>query len=110
MPKAYVRLTSPSCATRRRPELRPATWDEALRTARLPASGRRSRRRGRRSVGIFSCSKATNEVNFAAQKLSRVGPGQQQHRQLQPHLTRALCRRSGDRVRRWWRNQLISRG
>jgi formate dehydrogenase major subunit len=23
-------------------------------------------------VGIFSCSKATNEVNFAAQKLSRT--------------------------------------
>ena len=26
----------------------------------------------RAPVGIFSCSKATNEVNFAAQKLSRV--------------------------------------
>ena len=26
----------------------------------------------RAPVGIFSCSKATNEVNYAAQKLSRV--------------------------------------
>ncbi len=27
---------------------------------------------GGRSVGIFSCSKSTNEMNYAAQKLART--------------------------------------
>ena len=89
--------------------LRPATWDEALDRI---AAGLRAAGDGARPDGRSGCSaarKATNEVNFAAQKFARAGPRQQQHRQLQPHLTRPLCRRSGDRVRRWRRNQLISR-
>jgi formate dehydrogenase major subunit len=49
--------------------LRPSTWDEALdRAARGFAA---ARARGPHSFGIFSCSKATNEMNFAAQKLAR---------------------------------------
>ncbi len=50
--------------------LRPATWDEALDRA---AEGfRRSRdQHGGRSIGVFSCSKSTNEMNFIAQKLAR---------------------------------------
>jgi formate dehydrogenase major subunit len=55
-------------------ELRPATWDEALdRTvsAFRTAVGRKTAD-GHSSIGIFSCSRSTNEVNFAAQKLSRT--------------------------------------
>lgn len=51
--------------------LRAASWDEALERA---ARGIRDAvdRHGPRSFGMFSCSKATNEVNFVAQKLARV--------------------------------------
>ena len=79
VPKRYVRLTQPLVRESKGGPLRPATWDEALeRTAAglraaiaagTPASG------GPSPVGIFSCSKATNEVNFAAQKLARVALG-----------------------------------
>ena len=54
--------------------LRPATWDEAL--GRAAAGIRQSvDRHGPSSFGIFSCSKATNEVNYAAQKFIRAGIG-----------------------------------
>jgi formate dehydrogenase major subunit len=54
--------------------LRPASWDEALDRAahglrRAVANG------GPDAVGFFSCSKATNEVNYVAQKLMRVAIG-----------------------------------
>lgn len=54
--------------------LRPATWDEALDRA---ADGLRRARdvHGGRSIGIFSCSKSTNEMNFVAQKLARAALG-----------------------------------
>jgi formate dehydrogenase major subunit len=53
--------------------LRPASWDEALERA---ASGFASvRAEGERSIGVFSCSKSTNEMNFIAQKLARVAFG-----------------------------------
>ena len=73
MPKDYLRLTTPLVrdGDRRTGVLRPASWDEALDRA---AAGLREagRQHGPRTYGIFSCSKATNEVNFAAQKFSRV--------------------------------------
>jgi len=73
VPKEYVRLTQPLVrdGDRLTGTLRPATWDEALaRTADgLRAAGAAH---GPRTFGVFSCSKATNEVNFAAQKFSRV--------------------------------------
>jgi predicted molibdopterin-dependent oxidoreductase YjgC len=52
-------------------ELRPATWDEALDRA---ADGFRRTRdeHGGGSIGVFSCSKSTNEMNFIAQKLART--------------------------------------
>ncbi len=51
--------------------LRTATWDEALE--RAAAGFRRSRdEHGGRSIGLFSCSKSTNEMNFIAQKLART--------------------------------------
>ncbi len=78
MPKSYVRLTHPLVRDTKGGELRQATWDEALdRTvAGLRAALDRPRPEGAKApVGIFSCSKATNEVNYAAQKLSRVVMG-----------------------------------
>ena len=52
-------------------ELRPAGWPEALGAA---ATGlRRSLdRHGPTSFGAFSCSKATNELNYALQKFART--------------------------------------
>jgi len=51
--------------------LRPASWDEALDRA-AAGLGRAAEAGGAHAVGIFSCSKATNEVNFLAQKFARV--------------------------------------
>jgi formate dehydrogenase (hydrogenase) len=54
--------------------LRPASWEEAL--ARAAAGFRRNRDTlGGQSIGFFSCSKSTNEMNFIAQKLARVVMG-----------------------------------
>jgi predicted molibdopterin-dependent oxidoreductase YjgC len=64
----YARLTQP--LVRSNGALRPATWEEALDRA---AHGFRSavERYGPDTFGMFSCSKATNEVNFIAQKFTR---------------------------------------
>jgi predicted molibdopterin-dependent oxidoreductase YjgC len=67
MPGRYTRLTRP--LVRDGGELRPASWDEALDRA---AAGFRKALDEGAQTGLFSCSKATNELNFAAQKLSRV--------------------------------------
>jgi formate dehydrogenase major subunit len=53
--------------------LRPATWDEAL--DRATAGFASARAAGGSSIGVFSCSKSTNEMNFIAQKLARVAFG-----------------------------------
>jgi formate dehydrogenase major subunit len=49
---------------------RPATWDEALTRV---ANGFRAQgaAHGPRAVGMFSCSKTTNELNYTAQKFMR---------------------------------------
>lgn len=67
--RGYARLTQP--LVRENGVLRPATWGEALDRA---AEGfkRNVAARGGDALGIFSCSKSTNEVNFLAQKLARV--------------------------------------
>lgn len=63
-----ARLTRP--LVREAGALRPASWDEALdRVAAGFASARVAD--PTRSFGMFSCSKATNEVNYLAQKLVR---------------------------------------
>ena len=67
MPMRYARLTEP--LVRDGGELRPASWDEALGRA---AAGFRKAMDEEAEIGLFSCSKATNELNYAAQKLSRV--------------------------------------
>jgi formate dehydrogenase major subunit len=52
-------------------ELRAANWDEALdRAAR--GLQRTLDDRGGDAIGVFSCSKSTNELNFLAQKLART--------------------------------------
>ena len=51
--------------------LRPAGWDEALdRAAR--GFQRVAGDSGPQAFGMFSCSKTTNELNFAAQKFVRT--------------------------------------
>ncbi len=67
--RPYARLTQP--LVRDHGALRPATWDEALDRA---AEGfrRNLAARGPDALGIFSCSKSTNEVNYQAQKLART--------------------------------------
>ena len=73
MGKPYARLTHPLVreGDRRTGTLRRATWDEALDRA---AAGLRAAvdAKGPTTFGLFSCSKATNELNFATQKLART--------------------------------------
>jgi formate dehydrogenase major subunit len=66
MPKG--RLTTP--LVREGDTLRPASWEAALDLV----AERFSRARAQdatTSFGMFSCSKATNEMNFLAQKFAR---------------------------------------
>jgi predicted molibdopterin-dependent oxidoreductase YjgC len=61
----YERLKTP--LVRRNGELREATWDEAIRRA---ADGFAAADAS--ATGMFSCSKATNEMNYIAQKFART--------------------------------------
>jgi formate dehydrogenase major subunit len=71
-PGKQVRLTEP--LIRVNGELRPASWDEAL--DRAAAGLITARDRGATtSFGMFSCSKASNEMNYAAQKFTRAVMG-----------------------------------
>jgi formate dehydrogenase major subunit len=66
------RLTEP--LVRDQGTLRAASWDEAL--DRAASLFRRSLElHGPRTFGMFSCSKATNEVNYMAQKFARAVVG-----------------------------------
>ncbi len=65
--QGMMRLTEP--LVRENGALRAATWDEAL--ARTAEAFDRARNLGPNAFGMFSCSKASNEMNFAAQKLAR---------------------------------------
>ena len=69
---ALPRLTEP--LIREHGRLRPASWDEALDAA---ARGFRLAKdaHGAQAIGCFSCSKATNEVNYVAQKFMRAALG-----------------------------------
>jgi predicted molibdopterin-dependent oxidoreductase YjgC len=71
-PRSYPRITEP--LIRVNGALQPGSWDDALDRA---AEGfqRNIDARGVNALGIFSCSKSTNEVNFLAQKLARVAFG-----------------------------------
>lgn len=71
MPKPLTRLTEPMVRTDG--ALRTATWDEAL--DRAAAGFERARALGPNGFGLFSCSKASNELNFMTQKFTRVVMG-----------------------------------
>ena len=72
MPKTRGRLTEPR--VRENGTLRPASWDEALDVA--AAGLTRARETDpTRSFGMFSCSKASNELNFMTQKFARAAIG-----------------------------------
>jgi formate dehydrogenase (hydrogenase) len=66
--RRYTRLTHP--LVRNDGVLVRASWDEALSRA---AEGFRlyQGERATSGFGVFSCSKATNEMNFLAQKFAR---------------------------------------
>jgi predicted molibdopterin-dependent oxidoreductase YjgC len=66
--RTKTRLTSP--LVRRDGVLTPTSWEHALAVA---ADGLRATRDtyGGAAIGMFSCSKATNETNFLAQKFAR---------------------------------------
>jgi formate dehydrogenase major subunit len=67
-----TRLTTPF--VRVDGELRPATWAEAL-SAAADGLGRVKAEHGGTALGVMSCSKATNETNYLAQKMARVALG-----------------------------------
>jgi formate dehydrogenase major subunit len=68
MRRSRARLTTP--LVRESGELRPASWSEALDRAAAGFAGARDADAAT-SFGIFSCSKASNEMNFLAQKFAR---------------------------------------
>lgn len=63
------RLTTP--LIRQDGDFRTATWEEALATAAAGLTQIRDEHGGQ-ALGLFSCSKATNETNFLAQKFART--------------------------------------
>lgn len=73
MAMTYQRLTEPLVRDRAG-TLRRASWEAALEAA---AAGfqRVKTAHGGDALGIFSCSKASNELNFLAAKLARVAFG-----------------------------------
>lgn len=64
-----TRLTTP--LIRKDGQLQPASWDEALDLV-AERFGEIKARYGGNAFGFFSCSKATDEVNFVAQKFMRA--------------------------------------
>ena len=64
-----ARLTTPLIRIDGR--LQPASWDEALGVVAERLGGIKAQYGGS-AIGFFSCSKATNEVNYAAQKFMRA--------------------------------------
>lgn len=68
MKRSYARLTKP--LVRDNGTLRPASLDEAINRAAEGLAPYRGE-----AFGLFSCSKATNETNYIAQKFARVVMG-----------------------------------
>ncbi|MFB7707707.1 molybdopterin oxidoreductase family protein [Streptomyces sp. NPDC056105] len=73
-PKTYTRLTHPLVRDSRDEPFRRATWDEAL--ARAADGFRRTKEaHGPDAFAMLSCARATNEMNYVAQKFTRVVMG-----------------------------------
>ncbi|MEU6266071.1 molybdopterin oxidoreductase family protein [Saccharopolyspora shandongensis] len=68
----YTRLTEP--LVRDGGDLRPASWEEALDRA-AGGIARTVEERGPDAFGVFSCARATNEMNYVAQKFARAAIG-----------------------------------
>ena len=66
------RLTTPM--VRENGVLREATWDEALTRATEGFAAVKDELGGE-GFAVFSCSKSTNEMNYAAQKFARMALG-----------------------------------
>ncbi|MET7765282.1 molybdopterin-dependent oxidoreductase [Streptomyces sp. NPDC005393] len=69
--KQYPRLTHPLVRDPASGELRRATWDEALSRAAAGFTAATAAH-GPDAFGMFSCARATNEMNYVAQKFTRV--------------------------------------
>lgn len=69
-----TRIVHPLVRDARGGPLRQATWDEALQKAAAGFAAVK-RQHGGQAFGLFSCSKSTNEMNYAAQKFARVVMG-----------------------------------
>ena len=67
--KARTRLVRP--LIRRQGKLEPAEWDDALSRA-ADLFGTIRNRDGAQALGVFSCSKSTNELNYLASKFART--------------------------------------
>jgi formate dehydrogenase major subunit len=52
-------------------EFRPVSWEEAIAIA-AAGLGAVKAAHGSNALGVFSCSKATNEMNYVAQKFTRT--------------------------------------
>ena len=75
MDKQYFRLAQPLVREKKHyAAFRPATWNEALDRTVTAFKAARDKNASQ-SFGMFSCSKATNEMNFVAQKFARVVMG-----------------------------------
>ena len=71
--KPYERLEQPLIRRGKNDPLTPCTWDEALAAAARGLD--KARKKGPDAFGLFSCSKSTNEMNYAAGKFARVVMG-----------------------------------
>jgi len=72
--RGLERIVHPLVRDGRGGPLRRATWDEALEKAAGGFAAVRDAHGGS-AFGLFSCSKSTNEMNYAAQKFARVVMG-----------------------------------
>lgn len=68
-PRGYTRITHPLVRDEKGGALRRATWEEALNRAATGLGAHRG------AFGMFSCARATNEMNYVAQKFARVVMG-----------------------------------
>ena len=64
-----TRLTTP--LIKRNGQLEAASWEDAL-VAAVQGLGAVRNAHGPTALGVFSCSKATNETNYLAQKYART--------------------------------------
>ena len=67
--RSKMRLTEP--LVRENGRLRSASWNEALDRVTTSLQSAVAQH-GPHTFGLFSCSKATNEVNYLAQKFTRA--------------------------------------